>query len=219
MGWDRLVGSDAKGNLPALVLNNLKTQFTSADGIATGKGSPINNVTPKQIGQLYVDVNATNGANLWIAVGTTSAYWNVLIGDTGWRQISSWKADGTLSGVALPKNLTPTTGVAGDIRCRRIGSDCIWAFRGLSISGTVSINTDFAPAGFFSNSVNNYMRTPIVWADGSVTSANWGTNGLYLSIASSGTNGTRTADSSYASMTRCAVDNPWPSTLPGVAIS
>ena len=54
-----------------------------------GTGSPEGRITA-EIGTTYVDVNVTNGALKWIKEkGSNNTGWRVLIGDTGWRTLSS----------------------------------------------------------------------------------------------------------------------------------
>jgi hypothetical protein len=54
-----------------------------------GTGSPEGRIVA-DIGTTYVDINVTNGALKWIKEkGSNNTGWRVLIGDTGWRTLSS----------------------------------------------------------------------------------------------------------------------------------
>ena len=54
-----------------------------------GTGMP-NGVVSAPVGSIYIDKNATNGASSWIKKsGTGNTGWQVLEGDTGWRNVSS----------------------------------------------------------------------------------------------------------------------------------
>lgn len=54
-----------------------------------GTGSPEGRIVA-DIGTTYVDINVTNGALKWIKEkGSGNTGWRVLIGDTGWRSLSS----------------------------------------------------------------------------------------------------------------------------------
>lgn len=55
----------------------------------TGTGFP-NGVVSAPVGSIYIDTAATNGASSWIKKsGTGNTGWEVLEGDTGWRNITS----------------------------------------------------------------------------------------------------------------------------------
>lgn len=62
---------------------------TTINGIdhVTGTGFP-NGVVSAPVGSIYIDTNITNGASSWIKKsGTGNTGWQVLEGDTGWRDI------------------------------------------------------------------------------------------------------------------------------------
>ena len=54
-----------------------------------GNGSPFGVITPASTGVQYVDLQATNGARVWISTGTTNTSWRVVDGDTGVRVLNS----------------------------------------------------------------------------------------------------------------------------------
>jgi len=59
-----------------------------------GTGFP-NGVVSAPVGSIYIDTAVTNGASSWIKKsGTGNTGWQVLEGDTGWRNVSSLLANG-----------------------------------------------------------------------------------------------------------------------------
>ena len=69
---------------------------TSIGGVLylTGVGFP-NGVISAPIGSIYIDTNVTNGASSWIKKsGTGNTGWQVLEGDTGWRNVSAELVNG-----------------------------------------------------------------------------------------------------------------------------
>ena len=84
-----------------------------------GNGSPVGVVTPSSAGVQYVDLQATNGAYVWISTGTTASAWRVVNGDTGRRTMQSLILNGWSATIYLRRinysvilevsNLTSTT--------------------------------------------------------------------------------------------------------------
>lgn len=65
-----------------------KVNMNGVDYI-TGTGFP-NGVVTAPVGSIYIDTAVTNGASSWIKKsGTGNTGWQVLDGDTGWRDITS----------------------------------------------------------------------------------------------------------------------------------
>lgn len=52
--------------------------FVALGEIITGTGSPVSVVTPNHLGQIYRDTSAAAGDRLWMAYGSTNAFWEQL---------------------------------------------------------------------------------------------------------------------------------------------
>ena len=71
------------------------TGIFTADNIKRGTGFPEGVVTAN-VGSIYIDTAITNGASSWIKKsGTGSTGWQVLEGDTGWRQVATSTGTGS----------------------------------------------------------------------------------------------------------------------------
>jgi hypothetical protein len=109
-----------------------------------GDGSPLGRIVPSFVGQQYVDRQATCGASVWVATGTTAASWTVLHGDTGWRDMAASMA-------AAPFTITA-------FQIRRIGQVVHVRLDVVTTSGFVGGANVFGaamPAGFAWPSGNN----------------------------------------------------------------
>jgi len=85
-----------------------------------GTGSPEGVVTAP-VGTYYNDTAGTNGAWRWQKrTGAGNTGWQVILGDTGWRSITSWTSAAVVTGQALnASSWAPTASTAGGIRIRR----------------------------------------------------------------------------------------------------
>ncbi|TFC63716.1 hypothetical protein E3O62_02495 [Cryobacterium sp. TMT2-15-1] len=179
----------------------LKLNITDNRVIRQGTGFP-NGVVTANVGSIYIDTAFTNGASSWIKKsGTGNTGFEILEGDTKWREIS------TLAPVG---NIT-----SGSLQIRRIGSRIFIQASNLYIPSTsntpliadigVSLGSSFRPiennSAIISASVASGVTKMLSIAPLSTT------NG----ITHSGEISTRYWAASYDTA------QPWPSTLPGTA--
>lgn len=116
----------------------------------TGTGFPAAGLGA--VGDTYLDTAATSGALVWrkYPSGHTTPGWQVIEGDTGWRDITS----------LMPANfvVTASGGTPAFVRVRRMGRT-IWL--DLRYTGTTAITTIAMPAGFDHNSPDGAKGTLI----------------------------------------------------------
>lgn len=161
-----------------------------------GTGMP-NGVVAGSVGRIYIDTAVTNGASSWIKKsGTGLTGWQVLEGDTGWRDITS------LYG-----------GWTGTLKIRRTTNRVTVRskYDGGGINGTAATQNSFyvPPSGFRMDTVGN---DAISAASSSRLLPPDGT--LYRNTVNLACT-LRTAQAGfYGSYT---TDDAWPSVLPGVA--
>ena len=163
----------------------------------TGTGFP-NGVVTAPVGSIYIDTAITNGASSWIKKsGTGNTGWEVLEGDTGWRDISSLLVNGwTATKVQLKRS------TSGGVMIRAFGVN------GISATSTLFVNP--LPDGFRISSIPE-----------AYTISEEGTNATYFGLV--GTSGqvyagiTRGVAKSLYLKTMFETANAWPSVLPGVA--
>lgn len=77
--------------------------------------------------------------------------WQTIHYDSGWRNIASWDAAGTVTGAAFVGNWAPRTGVAGFYVIRRINGAVYFNFNNVQATGTPSTGTGIwgaMPTGF-----------------------------------------------------------------------
>lgn len=174
--------------------------FTSLDvnGVQklAGTGSP-QGVVSAPVGSEYTDRSATNGAIVWTKkTGTGSTGWEVLHGDTGWRDVRT----------TLMNGWTATT-----FQIRRINN--VVYFRGVGMNTTSATANQFFqfPAGFVNGQPFplNYSKTSI-----STTPNNAVGNISYLGEAALPS----TAGFGHVSA-NFATTEAWPVTLPGTAVA
>ena len=104
-----------------------------------GTGSPYGVVTPPGAGYYYTDAAGTCGAWRWISTGTTKTSWEVVNGDTGWRNLSSLLVNG-FTGKALIR------------RTGRTVSFALWNFDTTAKTSWTFINP--LPLGFSPSVIN-----------------------------------------------------------------
>lgn len=76
----------------------------SSSRFLEGTGSP-QGVVAAPVGARYVDVAGTNGAWVWLKVsGTGTTGWQVIYGDTGWRDLSSILLNGWAGLIRIKRN-------------------------------------------------------------------------------------------------------------------
>lgn len=187
-----------------------------------GTGSP-GGVVAAPVGTLYRDSNGTNGAVLWVkASGTGPVGWRCIAGDTGWRALAAWDADGNYTYGALGSYFQPRPATAGGtVMIRRINDSV--AIRANNISAAQSANagtdreliagvgtlTGFRPIGGSSPVVApltaarvgtyRYYSDALWWAH----PVNYAPGDLLIS--------------STLALATFLTDDPWPTTLPGTA--
>ena len=113
----------------------LRLQISDPRTPIRGTGFP-NGVVIAPVGSIYIDTAVTSGASSWIKKsGTGNTGWQVLEGDTGWR------------------NIGPISGIAESIKVRRSGADVYFSQIGdsISITSLVSLARLTLPAGFRSS--------------------------------------------------------------------
>lgn len=125
------------GNTVSLPLTN------NAGQEIRGSGSPEGQIKA-DVGTTYIDVNATNGALVWIKKqGDGNTGWQVFWGDTGWRNLT------TVSTLNIGRK-------ASTVRVRRVNNLVSFMFGGLERDrfGIIRRNGD----GFISQNGNRGVR-------------------------------------------------------------
>lgn len=164
-----------------------------------GSGSPYNVVTPPGPGYYYTDSVGTCGAWRWMSTGTSKTSWIPVMGDTGWRNITSKIINGW---------------TVNSLYVRRCNNNVHLAI--YQLTGSASTATTFVslPAGFISNSPNTSFPVKI---GGSVT---------FIAGTSSGnltcSNTTWTIQIGNDAFTEviwaASAQTGWPTALPGTAV-
>lgn len=188
----------------------------TAQRILTGTGSPFNTVTPDYVGQLYSDLNQTNGARVWIATTALSSGWKMADGDTGWRDVS---AD-------VLTAFWDTTGLIG-FRIRRVGDRVHGIIQvkpadvldGTALAGWrdfyAAIPAGFRPVVTFNDEplASLYLGGATSWL------ALLGTGLGKLSITTAGgTTGNWADTTRVTGRPMWVTDQAWPTSLPGTAV-
>lgn len=178
-----------------VVLNNIELNGAN---VLSGTGFP-NGVVSAPVGSIYIDKAITNGASSWIKkAGTGNTGWQVLEGDTGWRDIG------------LPDDGSIIPGPAyGAVLIRRIGSNIIFRLRDVEFTTSDAIPMAFSATyinGFFGGNTNIY--SPIYRELNQVgNGGSW-----YLGIRLQATAGINSNLYMQWQTTQA-----WPPTLPGTA--
>lgn len=161
-----------------------------------GTGMP-NGVVTASPATYYTDTNGTNGAWRWIKkTGTGNTGWEVLEGDTGWRDITT-----------LQTNPAPT---GGRLIIRRVGLQISVGFEDLKWatgSGSTRANLNL-PSGFAANA--KYMGA-LYGYDGTTWGYNFRTDWPGIWPSSKG-------DIWLREYRQWNTSQPWPTTLPGVSV-
>jgi hypothetical protein len=190
-----------------------------AAGILSGVGSPLGVVSALP-GAVYIDTAGTNGAWQWTKQsGAGTSGWVCSVGDTGWINVCSWDAAGSVwQGAALlHPDWKPRTGQAGYFYLRRNGNQVFATATNLAVATAGSaqpIIVGGPPAGFTSPASTST-------AVARYTSAN-AASLLYLTSGlSRGSNiGTAVDDYLVTVLTSWITRDAWPTALPGpVAIT
>jgi hypothetical protein len=155
-----------------------------------GTGFP-NGVVSASVGSIYIDTAITNGASSWIKKsGTGNTGWQVLEGDTGWRNINSL-VTGLTSGVVAVKRTS-----------NRVEVSFVDAVFGTNTGNYTMFSH---PAGFTPSRGGNYV---ILQGGGTIRNLMSTSVANLYSLSSGGViNGTVSFDCVTA----------YPSTLPGTA--
>ena len=125
------------GNTVSLPLSNDAGHEIHGSGFPEGK-------IKAEVGTTYVDVNATNGALVWIKKqGNGNTGWQVFWGDTGWRNLA------TVSTLNVGRK-------ASTVRIRRVNNLVSFTFGGLErdLFGIIRRNGD----GFIGQNENKGVR-------------------------------------------------------------
>lgn len=204
-GSKLLIDAKVNGSHRFSVDSDGKVRINGSDFIS-GTGAP-NGSVAAPVGSQYIDKSMNTGASIWIKKsGTGNTGWQVAEGDTGWRDISSWDATGTVTGQALPTYMTPAPGEVGYIRVRRMNKTVHLAMKSFVLTGEAQI---ISPVGFRSGG-SQYPGIPVVV--GSALSRLRVGSTLYI-FGSSGQSTTGTYDTTA---TWSTIES-WPTTLPGTA--
>ena len=179
----------------------------------TGTGMP-NGVVAAPPGSYYTDTAGTNGAWRWLKKsGTGNTGWECIVGDTGWRDVSSW-----LSEWVVPAN--------GFFHVRRVGPQvtfrvCVAPAK--SRYGAWDSTQGTFWTGFILNAQNGWLPSAFGYerplaplaidVRGTAVLRYFGPNraSLYATYGS----GTLAAASRVEGLLSWPVDSPWPATLPG----
>ena len=182
-----------------------------------GSGFP-NGVVSASVGSIYIDKAITNGASSWIKKsGAGNTGWQVLEGDTGWRDVSG---------------LRDAFWSAGMLQVRRVGQEVYFRCWGVTVAdsptglrtaGRTLLTTGSFPVGFrYASS----WGSSTAWI-GSVVLANRNgrvsTGNSYQDLSASIPNGEATPGSwtvgdVVSGQFSYTTTDSWPSTLPGTAV-
>lgn len=162
-----------------------------------GAGSPYGVLTPASAGIYYTDTAATCGAIRWVSTGTTATSWMIVVGDTGWRDIS-----------ALAPGLW-TIASGGRWLMRRVGSMVWQRIQNISSSAT-GLQGTLIPAGFQIDEKGDGGMFQATSSSGAAT----GAVQMYQAGAVYWWPSTGTVVRAPIQYTTA---DPWPTTLPGVA--
>ena len=183
--------------------NNLRLGTQSGVGFIYGTGFP-EGVTTATTGSIYIDKAVTNGASSWIKKsGSGSTGWQVLEGDTGWRNIASLVDSADIA--------TTTSAVI-----RRVGGvvEVKFDFNFVNPGG---LNKEVAPISTYSSTLLGFRPTFTVWQRTPMVDAGGTTLIGYFKPSDSMKIRTSQAAQVRVADTFTAADQ-WPSTLPGTAI-
>jgi hypothetical protein len=192
------------------LLNSVAAALSQSNRSLVGTGSPEGVVTAP-IGTEYTDVLATNGAVTWRKMaGASNIGWAVAYGDTGWRNIRS---------LYTPATAVPS--ISGEILIRRVNNRVSYAlkqFQHTEAAALAAMFWTFSPAsagiGFRHN--QTYLPSQVLRSNGLVTVGHIAigtSSNMYGVMLPS----TWSPSFPVASETTWMTNDPWPSSLPGVA--
>lgn len=166
----------------------------------TGTGSP-EGVVAAPVGVRYRDTNATNGAVLWVkATGTGNTGWQVVYGDTGWRNINSLIINGWVNYVY-------------PLRLRRVNERIYVVGYLLKTDATSAVFLDVLGAGFAPAANTWHMGLVAGTATSAPVLVRLSGSGFQIpAYASSAVQPESYVDISYSTT------DTWPASLPGTAI-
>lgn len=192
-------------------VNDLVARYDSRRRIGTG--SPEGVVTAP-VGTEWTDIAATNGAIKWVkSTGTGSTGWTVVVGDTGWRDIST---------LLISTNFERT---AGSLMIRRVNETVSMKLHAAPVGAKYGATTGLwwdvitaIPLGFRLPDVpivDTHIAPAWIYSDPSTLLSILQAGASKLSISGS------FASKTFGSATRLQADlrwaspNAWPTTLPG----
>ena len=126
-GTVNLTGNQTIAGVKTFTSAPIAPSGTSIGGVLhlTGSGFP-NGVVSASVGSIYIDTAVTNGASSWIKKsGTGNTGWQVLEGDTGWRNISAL--------------IPPASTTGGTLKIRRVNADVYLQADNLYLTSTSSL--------------------------------------------------------------------------------
>ncbi len=194
-----IAGLSMSNNYTDYKSDNELLKIISENGTgATGTGFP-NGVVSAPVGSIYIDTAVTNGASSWIKKsGTGNTGWQVLEGDTGWRDITADLTNGWTGTASL---LVRRMGTVVEIRLIGISDATATSPRLLA-----GINMGFRPE-----------RTPVYSTIGIMTST-YPTSLARAYIDIYGdiyANTARPTASTFSGSLTFNTNRAWPTTLPG----
>lgn len=131
--------------------------------------------------------------------------------DTGWRVLSSWGADGVVSGLPLPAGATPLLGSAGYVRVRRIKDKVQFYVRSIRSTNTsITFNMEYGvPIEFLTS---QYYTKSIIDAGGSYSTR---VENGYNNVSISTTGGVPAQVGTIGAMLEFPTERPRPKSYPG----
>ncbi len=148
-------------------------------------------------GNATMRVDTSVGTRIYITDGVAE---RMVSGDTGWKIISYWGADGVVMGEPLPPGLEPTANQSGRIRLKRVNNRVAWDFRGLTFtSATPSIPT---PIGYRPGLLYSIRS---IWLGSNHRRVSVGSDRIYF-IAGIGDK----ADQTFSTVLEYDTDADWP---------
>jgi hypothetical protein len=187
---------------------------SSGTQIRYGTGFPEGIVTAP-VGSIYIGKSVTNGASSWIKKsGTGNTGWQVLEGDTGWRNINSLLGSFWQSGV-------------GAFAVRRIGATVFVRVDGVKVAASPtgarisarSLTDNMWPTGFKQSSWGGFLSSASLasFPGNVLPMATPSDLGVRVFGAGLSSTGNWTLDDYIAFQYQYATNEAWPTTLPGTA--
>lgn len=196
-GTVNLTGNQTVAGVKTFTSAPIAPSGTSIGGVLylTGIGFP-NGVVTAPVGSIYIDKAVTNGASTWVKKsGTGNIGWQVLEGDTGWRNI------GTIAGIVEPLKIRRVLNV---VYLAQIGE-------AITINALATQTRLLTPLGFRSTLRSGFLLTTTPGSiQGSIL-----VKSTELDIILT----TNTAYQTFVALSgaQWITNDAWPTTLPGTA--